>query len=183
MPDGSEDAAELLYMADLFAYYRDEADRCREGGAYLASCVLLASALEAALVATCRCFPEEVDRFVKGRPGKELSRPQSEWGLAQLLLVATNLGWIPRSGERRDKLDPRSALPGDLIDLVRVLRNLIHPGIYRKEYPDERPARAITRRHLLISRDLLSVACECLQRKLESRSQSMMGEVSPNTTK
>ncbi len=154
----------LIETIALFTFYRDEAERCRESGAYLAGCVLLASALEAALLAMAECFSEEVARFARESRAKELSRPRREWGLSQLLLVARNLGWLPSSGLDPGSTEPREAKVGDYVEVVRVIRNLIHPAIYLREYPNE----AITERHLGISYKVLEIACECLSTRLES---------------
>jgi hypothetical protein len=147
----------------LFAFYRDEAERCKAGGAYLASCVLLASALEAALLAMVECFSQEVAAFANRSSARELSRPRSEWGLSQLLLVARNLGWLPSNRRGKRQVETGAAQVGDYVEVVRVIRNLIHPAIYLREYPGE----AITEKHLDISYKVLEVACECLSDRLD----------------
>lgn len=153
----------LIETVNLFSFYRDEAERCRDSGAYLASCVLLASALEAALLAMSECFSEEVERFAKRSQAKELSRPRSEWGLSQLLLVARSLGWLPSSREDIRSLRTDKAQVGDYVEVVRVIRNLIHPAIYLRECPGE----AITQKHLDISYRVLEIACRCLSDRLD----------------
>jgi len=153
----------LCEIIALFTFYRDEAERCRQSGAYLASCVLLASALEAALLAMAECFAGEVAEFTRKSKAKELQRPRKEWGLSQLLLVARNLEWLPSSHKEITTLDPHDAKVGDYVEVVRVIRNLIHPAIYLREYPGE----AITEKHLDISYKVLELACECLSERLD----------------
>ncbi|HHY45431.1 MAG TPA: hypothetical protein GX512_06965 [Firmicutes bacterium] len=168
MADDKGSLNSLCEIIALFTFYRDEAERCRESGAYLASCVLLASALEAALLAMAECFAREVSEFTRRSRAKELSRPRKEWGLSQLLLIARNLDWLPSSHREIESLDPHDAKVGDYIEVVRVIRNLIHPGIYLREYPGE----AITEKHLDISYRVLEIACECLSGKLDSAIQA-----------
>jgi len=173
LKDEKGSVTSLCEILALFAFYRDEAERCRKSGAYLASCVLLASALEAALLAMAECFAGEVAHLRRRSQAKELRRPRKEWGLSQLLVVAKSLEWLPSSHKDVDDLDPHDAKVGDYVEVVRVIRNLIHPGIYLREYPGE----AITEKHLEISYKVLEIACECLsqrlERALESRRNSM----------
>ncbi|HHX29032.1 MAG TPA: hypothetical protein GX716_08525 [Firmicutes bacterium] len=166
MADDKGSVTTLVETIALFTFYRDEAERCRESGAYLASCVLLASALEAALLAMVECFAHEVAEFTRKFKGKarELSRPRREWGLSQLLLIARHLDWLPSSHCSKGNLDPHEAKVGDYIEVVRVIRNLIHPAIYLREYPGE----PITEKHLDISYKVLEIACDCLSDRLES---------------
>lgn len=159
----------LLSTLRLFEMYRDEARRCREAGACLAGCVLLASAMEAALLAMVQCFPTDIEQLVNGCNRKELSRPPSEWGLSQLLYVARNLGWLPSAARLEDRFDPDKAAIGDYVEIVRAMRNLVHPCIYLRECPD----RTISARHLDLSFRVLDAACSHLAAELErARSRS-----------
>lgn len=153
----------IIDTVKLFALYRDEAERCRSGGAYLASCVFLASALEAALLAMVECFPREVAAFSARSLAKELSRPRAEWGLSQLLLVARGLDWLPSGRQDIRRIEADRAQVGDCVEVVRVIRNLIHPAIYLRECPGEN----ITQKHLDISCKVLELACECLSGELD----------------
>ncbi len=142
--------------------YRDEAYKCAKAGACLAGCVLLASALEAALMAMAQCFQKEVSCFVSSSHAKELSRPMKDWGLSQLLLVARQLKWLPATGDDTAKLDPDKADVGDLVEVVRMVRNLVHPTIYKRDYPGQK----ITYRELSVTFQILDVACSSLSDRL-----------------
>jgi len=157
---GPESVPEVV---SVFEFYRDEAAKCAEAEACLAGCVLLASALEASLLAMTRCFPEEVEEFVKSSDAKEFSRPPKDWGLSQLLLVAKGLGWLPNSKDESARFDPRRAQVGDLVEVVRMVRNLIHPAIYLREYPGE----PLSWKALEVSFGILDAACSCLAAKIE----------------
>jgi hypothetical protein len=149
---------QLQRTLDLFALYRDEAGKCKESGAALAGCVLLGSALEAALLAMAQCFPHDVQRVVALHKSKELARPATEWSLSQLLLLAHELLWLPTAESPQDRLDPEKAQIGDYAEVIRTIRNLLHPSIYLRECPD----KAITDRHLQFSFDVLDEACSRL---------------------
>lgn len=159
----------LTEVITVFEFYRDEAAKCAEAEACLGGCVFLASALEASLLAMTRCFPEEVAHFVESTSTRGLSRPPKDWGLSQLLLVARGLGWLPNSENEDARLDPTKAKVGDLVDVVRVVRNLIHPAIYLREYPGEQ----LDWKALEVSFRILDASCSCLAAKLEDAMELM----------
>ncbi len=163
MPDW-DPVERLARTLDLFYLYQGEARKCKDAGACLAGCVLLASAMEAALLAMAQCFPADVRRVVDRHKSKELSRPSSEWGLSQLQLVARSLSWLPSASSARDRLDPDKAEIGDYVEVVRAIRNLIHPSIYLRECPD----KTINERHLDLSFQVLEAACSRLSDELEN---------------
>ncbi len=145
-----------------FEMYRDEAAKCVESGAYLAGCVLLASALEAALMAMTQCFRQDVLELVRASGAREFSRPMKDWGLSQFLLVSRKLGWLPASRDTGVDTGPERVQVGDLVEVVRVVRNLVHPGIYLREYSGE----PVTMRELTVSLTILDMACSCLSLRL-----------------
>jgi len=153
----------LARTLELFHLYEDEAQRCRDAGACLAGCVLLASAMEAALLAMTQCFPTEVARVVGQHRSKELSRPPSEWSLSQLQLVARSLNWLPSADTLEGRLNPQRAEIGDYVEVIRAIRNLIHPSIYLRECPD----KTIGQEHLDLSFQVLLAACSRLSKALE----------------
>lgn len=146
----------------LFKLYMQEAHRCREANAPLAGCVILASALEAALLIMCGSFPDEVLLYRQNHKGESL-RPVEEWGLSKLLSLAKELKWLPCSEKNSEEIDPGHALVGDYVELVRVIRNLVHPSIYLKEYAGE----SLSNKHLDLSFTVLNVACAHLAARLK----------------
>jgi hypothetical protein len=157
----------------FFGLYREEARRCGEAGAHLAGCVLLGSALEAALLAMAQCCADEVARLIERKKSKELSRPPSEWSLSQLLLLARDLGWLPSAGVRKDLLNPKIAQVGDYAEVVRAIRNLLHPSIYLRECPE----KAINEKHLQFSFEVLDSACSCLADALAARGNTTVNNL------
>jgi len=159
----------LAETLSLFQLYRDEAWKCGNAGAHLAGCVLLASALEAALLAMAQCFPAEVRRFAARSKAREMARPQSEWGLSQLLLIARSLLWLPSARKADDRQSPGKAQVGDYVEVMRAIRNLVHPSIYMREFPEK-----IGREHLDLSFKVLDTACSYLARALEEAKAHLM---------
>ncbi len=148
--------------------YRDEAAKCAGAGACLAGCVLLASALEAALMAMTQCCWGDVADYISRSHAREFSRPLRDWGLSQFLLVAKDLGWLPANQDPNARLDPSRTKVGDLVDVVRMVRNLVHPAIYLREYPGEK----VTGKELAVSFQILDIACSCLSERLEKSLES-----------
>ncbi len=171
---GPETLAEVLKVFEL---YKDEAAKCAEADACLAGCVLLASALEASLLAMTRCFPVEVARFAASSKARELGRPASDWGLSQLLTVARGLRWLPESEETQARMDPERAQVGDLVDVIRMVRNLIHPAIYLKDYEGER----LDSRALEVSFRILDASCSSLTARLEDALAANLPLSGPNS--
>ncbi len=170
MPDWNP-LQKLSKTLELFELYRSEARKCRSAGAYLSGCVLLASALEAALLAMAQCFPQDVDRVARAYKAKQFSRPASEWSLSQLLTLAKKLNWLPSAGRAEDRLDPQKAGIGDLVEVMRAIRNLLHPSIYLRECPD----KAINQKHLEFSFQVLDAACSSLAGTLRRAGQEVGG--------
>lgn len=148
----------LARTLGLFEFYQQEARKCGDGGAYLAGGVLLASALEAALLAMAQCFPQDVKRAVRASGSKEMARPPEDLGLSQLLDIARRLDWLPSAGEPAANIDPSKAQVGDYVEVIRALRNLVHPSVCLKEFDsvDVRPE------HLDLLFRVLDAACDCL---------------------
>lgn len=159
---------DITQALETFEMYRDEAAKCAGAGANLAGCALLASALEAALMAMTKCCWPDVAGYIKKTRAKEFSRPIGEWGLSQFLLVARDLQWLPANQDRNDKLDPTKIKVGDLVEIVRMVRNFIHPAIYLREYCGEK----VTGKELAVSFQILDIACSYLSKRLDEISES-----------
>lgn len=118
-------------LLKLINGYDREVRRCAKVRAYHAACILLGAQLEGMLLAICDMYPKEVRKWFRQQPPKQ--RPQNaidQWRLDSLSRVARDLGWLPTRSSSRA---PRKA--GDWIDLLRELRNLVHPGKHLRDYP------------------------------------------------
>lgn len=127
------DDSQSWALFDIETRYYREARKCQEAGAYLAGCVMLGAALEANLIAMVDFHLNEVSACKKApRRSKGSVKKLLNWQLGELLGVASELGWLPASEPLGN--DPKDWLVGDHAQVVRILRNLIHPGRYVKEY-------------------------------------------------
>ncbi len=162
-----EDEKELL---SIMKNYRDEAEKCRRSGAFLASCVMLGAELEATLLAMEKCYPDEVAQTqTYSRKGEhDLNR----WQLIDHLKVARELGWIPsRLGleeiARTSGVEPEEALNnGDIgyfADVVREIRDMLHPGRYLRLSSGVK----VTAEYFERCYEVVDVVQEVLQRNLE----------------
>jgi hypothetical protein len=62
-------------------------------------------------------------------------KPLLDWDLGELLKVTKAAGWLPAALDPdKDDWDGRRAKAGDYAEVVRMIRNLAHPGRYRKEH-------------------------------------------------
>lgn len=142
----------LLTLADdeekefqrLSRYYWKEAVRCEEAKAYLAGCVMLGSALETLLVLMVNCFPEEAAATGQLPTRNRKAKPLPDWSLSELLGVGKAACWLPAGLTLGEGWNRRKARIGDHAELVRVVRNLIHPARYRKDHFRSR----VTRKYL-----------------------------------
>lgn len=135
----------------LYRLYWREAVRCEKAKAYLAGCIMLGSALEALLVLTVNCYDE--DALITGRAPTKKGQPKPllDWDLAHLLNVAKAAKWLPSGlDENEVNWQSRKAKVGDIAEIVRALRNLVHPGRYRKEHFRGRVTNTLLRQQFQI---------------------------------
>ena len=105
--------------------FEAEAEICAEGGAYHAAAVMIGSAIEAALLFACLNRPDDALNARGRLPDAERSKrpnPKS-WALSELVIVANEARWLPDFEVADQMLRSRQ-----LLDMMRNLRNLVHPG-------------------------------------------------------
>jgi hypothetical protein len=131
---------EFKLLRKIIVRYHSEAEKCAAARAYYAACVMIAAAFEAMLLQMCDVFEAEVAQAVSKLPRKPKG-PIERWGLDDLIRVAVAVGWLPaQSGP--DQTEPGV---GELVHLIRRLRNLSHPGAHLREL-NEVPLRAASYR-------------------------------------
>jgi hypothetical protein len=129
----------------LLSYYKRETERCREAKAFLAGCVMAGAELEAALVLMMSGFPDDVLAAGSFPKRKQGIKPLLEWNLAELLRAAKATGWLPSALEYgKDEWSSKKAKVGDYAEVVRDMRNLLHPARYMEDHYKKR----ITNKHL-----------------------------------
>jgi hypothetical protein len=156
---GDEHFDELLRLTR--AYYR-EARRCEAANAHLAGCAMLGASLEASLMAMVHCFADDVAALVEAPKVNGRIRSVLTWKLSELLRVAKRLQWLPAQLDHQDAWDHKRAQVGDYAEVVRQLRNLLHPARYLADHSSKR----VTKRHLALSFDTLAATADHLHRKL-----------------
>jgi len=142
-------------------YYR-EAHRCKDSKAYLAGCIMMGAALEAHLLLFVNCYPDEAFHSTVTPTKGGIIKPLAEWSLAELLAVAKERSWLPSSLSLSEEWDEKKALIGDWSEVLRQIRNLIHPARYMLDMPRKR----ITKRYLETSFEIFEVATDYLLSKI-----------------
>jgi hypothetical protein len=147
------------HLLALQRQYQREARRSAKAKAYLGACVLAGAELEANLIAMCTLYDREVNGYLAtltaGRPPHNLDR----WTLEHLIKVAVALRWLL---SRKRANAPRTV--GEWVELLRELRNLVHPGKHLRDYPRVR----IGRLHYADARAVLKAANSWLLRRVET---------------
>jgi hypothetical protein len=100
----------------------NEAFACRSAGAYRAACVMLGSAVEAALLATVAAVEDRLRESGQWPTGNPL-----RWDLGTLLKIAGQADLLPVSTSGYELSDEVKA--------VKQLRNLVHPAAYVRDVP------------------------------------------------
>jgi hypothetical protein len=126
-----EEEKELYRLQRL--YWR-EALRCEESRAYLAGCVMLGSALETLLILMVNCYSDEADQTGKVPTTKAKPKPLLEWKFIELLRVAKAANWLPSQMDLNEEWNSGKARIGDYAEVVRMVRNLVHPASYATEH-------------------------------------------------
>lgn len=134
--------AELLRLQQ---FYHNEVGRCRRVKAYLAACIMAGSELEASLILMVNIYQKEA-RATGVAPRREANiKPLLEWKLVELLRVAKAARWLPSQLQYGvDDWDDERAQAGDYAEVVREMRNFVHPSAYMEDHFKKR----VTRQHL-----------------------------------
>jgi hypothetical protein len=160
---------------DLFRViqlYNREARRCRAGGAPLAGCVMIGAAVEATLLAMANCYSDEVLASEVKPTRKGAPKPLIDWSLAQLLRVAKDLNWLPSQLALEEEFDGDRAEIGDYVEILRMVRNLVHPARHIVDLP----RGAITKRYLSLAFDVLDAAEDFLSEKVYGSLRTVLDE-------
>lgn len=161
------------FLLKVLTTYHDQAVRSEKSRAYLAGCVFLGAAIEAGLLATSKCYPSQVRKTGKYRSKNKKHRNLDKWGFFDLLELGRELKWIPSRipmGKiaRASRITPKSALAnGDLgyfANVVREIRNLVHPGVYLRNMRNVK----ITKSYYQFCFEVEDVVFDYLYKKLEA---------------
>ena len=114
-------------LAGILTFRWEEAQRCVEAGAYLASIVMMGSILEGVLLHKVETQREAANRAQSAPKDKATGKPRPihEWGLSSLIDVAHDVGWLQGDVKR-------------FSHALRESRNVVHPYMQRllRDLPD-----------------------------------------------
>lgn len=164
--------ARFNYLLKYLDQLHEELDKCESAGAYYAGCFTLGTILEGMLLAMVKCYPDEVEQALKAlsAKGERIVGPPEDWSLAALLKVSFEAGWIPFKGTD----DPEQGELGDwLLNYVKELRNLIHPGKKIRDYEGLR----LSKKHFKRVREYVESVRDVLLSKIEKTLTQTMNEV------
>jgi hypothetical protein len=140
--------------------YWHEALRCEEAKAYLAGCVMLGSALETILILMVNCHSDDATRTGKVPTVKGNPKPLLDWKYIELLRVAEAANWLPSTLEvDNDEWSSRKGMVGDYAEVVRLVRNFVHPASYVESHSRSRVTAKYLQRlfeFVLLCRDWLA---------------------------
>jgi hypothetical protein len=149
----------LFKLHSIRDFYIEEAERCYESKAFLAACIMLGAVLEASLLIMVESYPDKVNnskRVPKYKNGK--IKPTAKWKLIELLNIADDLNWLPRTKEYEEI----KCEIGDMGDVIRTIRNHIHPAHYLSKYP-----LILTKDHYIAMYKILKIINELLSNKVK----------------
>jgi len=117
---------------------------------------MLGATVEAMLIAVINLFYDEVRQVVIAKKWKleELLK----WDLGRLLEVAKDAKLLPEKLNLHPKMDSRAVKDPIPTDVIREVRNLVHPGRYLRE----RGGKEITQEEL----DTLDATCHAAYKYL-----------------
>ena len=125
-----EGIPKLEQLSTLQRQFEVEAEISAKGGAYHAATIMIGAAMEAALLFACLNRPDDALNARNCLPKRD--RPKSanpeDWGLSALTRVAGKAGWLSDV-----EVAEGTILSRRLIDMMRYLRNLIHPARHLSE--------------------------------------------------
>lgn len=119
----------------LARFYHKEAQRCSQGRAYLAACVMQGAALEGALHCLCFLYPDDVRRTAvfKRKKFRHKRNKALDFTYNELINIADELGWFP---PRRFLIWGKRTNVAGWAHELRKLRNYVHPGVWAPQRPE-----------------------------------------------
>ncbi len=127
------DRDEQAALRDLVVRCEMEAQKAASVGAYSSAVISLGSGVEGLLILRCLRSPHKAQRLASELPRSNRPRQPYDpmtWNFDQLIKVSLAAGWLPPvDGSFGTYSPPR------LADLLRNMRNNVHPGRQARERP------------------------------------------------
>jgi hypothetical protein len=160
---------EILSLARL---YKREAKKCFDAKAYLAGCILIGAAMESILLSAANLFPEIITSAKCAPKRKGVVKRLDSWTFNELLMAAKELNWLPSGLSSKGEWDNAHANIGDYVDVVRQIRNLIHPVRYLNDFSRKR----VTKKYLEACFEIVDTAADHLYLIVSSSLKLMLEE-------
>lgn len=128
-----QNSSDVTALRDVIVRQEEEAHRAASAKAYTAGIIMLGACLEGLLLIRCLRSKQKAVRTARAL-GKRL-RPQSpddpsKWRFETLIAVCLLANWLPRISTEYAQYAPAA-----LADVLRNMRNLVHPGRCIREAP------------------------------------------------
>jgi hypothetical protein len=156
----------------LMTFYRRQAVRCLDAKAYLAGAVMVGAALEAGLIALVHVREDEIIAWPEFPKRRGRVRPLLDWDFASLLRAARYAGWLPRNIADDEEFSHKRAAHGDYAELLRQVRNLVHPTRHLEDFGRMR----MTRQRLNFLLDVLRYLSHSLSGVASSRTDLQVSD-------
>ena len=124
---------------------------------------MIGSAFEALLLSFVDCHPEESCKSPRAPKKGKTIKPFRNWALAELLAVVKERGWLPSNLSLKEDWDEAKAQLGDYGEVIRQMRNLVHPARFIEDFPGKR----VTKRYVEAMFEILHAAIDHLLDELE----------------
>jgi hypothetical protein len=129
----SSNATSDLLSGDVVIRCEYDATRAASAKAYLAAVTSLGAGLEALLLLRCLGSPHKARKIAEGLArGRRRRFPidLTKWTFNQLIDVCLGAGWLPPV-----ESELATYSPADLANILRLMRNYVHPGRQVRERP------------------------------------------------
>lgn len=120
-------------LKDIVVRHEEEASRAASAKAYTAGVILIGAALEALLLIRCLRSKQKASRTAGMLPKRQRPLPSDDptkWRFETLIYTCLSAGWLPRISTEYAQYPPAA-----LADVLRNMRNLVHPGRCVRECP------------------------------------------------
>jgi hypothetical protein len=149
----------------LSRFYWREATRCASAKAYLAACTMLGSATECLLILFTNVYFDEALKTPTAIKKKLGTKSLLRWSLQDLIDVARDARWLKSGLKPGTRFKhQKSAKIGDYVDMLRAIRNLIHPLRYAQDHSGQR----VTKRYFDHCDEILSLARDWLVERIHA---------------
>jgi len=152
--------------------YKREAEKCYKAKAYLSGCILIGAAMEGLLLVTVNCFDFLIHDVKSAPKVKGKIKKLESWKLHELIKVAKELHWFSSGLSPDEQWNGAKAQIGDYIEVLRQIRNLVHPA----RYANDMGKKKVTKKYLESCFNILDAAVDQINALLKLSVKEMKKE-------